>query len=78
MKHVKIALFSITFVFLPRILEALHVGKIVAYGAGTLIALAMYQIPTRDEEPLPLRKWVLFAVPFAVLVAIVFGKVWPQ
>ena len=77
MKHVKIALFSITFVFLPRILEVLHVGKIVAYGAGTLIAIAMYLIPTRDEESLPLRKWVLFAVPFAMLVAIVFGRLLP-
>ena len=77
MKHVKIALFSITFIFLPRILEALHVGKIVAYGVGTLIALAMYLIPSADEDAFPLREWVLFAVPFAVLVGIVFGRLPP-
>ena len=44
---------------------------------GTLIARAMYLIPSRDKEPFPLRKGALFAAPFALLVAIVLGRVLP-
>jgi hypothetical protein len=78
MKHVKIALFSTTFVFLPRILQSVHVDRMLAYGLGALIALAMYLIPSKDEEPLPLRRWLLFSIPFAFVVAFVFGKMWPE
>jgi hypothetical protein len=78
MKHVKIAIFSITFMLLPRILEALHVGKVVAYGVGTLVAFTAYLIPSKDEAPFPLGKWVLVAVPSSLVMAVVFGRLWPQ
>jgi uncharacterized membrane protein YagU involved in acid resistance len=78
MKHVKIAIFSITFIFLPRIFEALHIGTMLAYGAGTFVALAAYLIPSKDDTPFPLRKWLFFAIPASFLVALIFGKLWPR
>jgi len=74
MKHVRSVIFAITFLFLPGILEALHVGTMLSYGAGTFAALTAYLIPSKDEEAFPFKKWLLFAVPASLLVALV--KLW--